>query len=178
MSDLLKMLFGTPQYVSRTDTTANGPDPDAGDVWALTDPDALDTYRQRGQLRQLEQEIRFEVMRGGAWQPDELEYKSEIRRLLREGALADKGTYWYRSPHPTVYVARRDGQLTIAGRTYPFRAGQELVFQCRMERDEAPDDPGPVLISRLASAKGPALCGEMRNAMKGTGDGQRMGRGM
>ena len=102
MFDILKTLFGTPQYVSRTDTTANSPDPDANDAWAFTDPDAREGYAHRGDLQRLEHDIRYEVMRGGPWLPEELEYKTEIRRLLREGVISDKGTYWFRSPHPTV----------------------------------------------------------------------------
>ena len=169
MSDLLKALFGTPQYESRTDTTPGGPDPDPNDPWAFTDPDAREEYVRRGQVKRLEQDIRFEVMRGRPWQPEELAYKSEIRRLLSEGVVADKGTYWFRSPHPTVYRARRDGQLKIAGREYRFRAGDDLVFQCRMERDEAEEDPGPALVARLQSGEKAVLCGEMRGAMKGMG---------
>src|SRR3989304_6555012 len=115
MTDLLKALFGTPQYISRTDTMPNSSDPDPDDVWAFTDPDARDEYARQGQLKRLEQDIRFEVMRGGPWQAEELEYKSEIRRLLSEGVIEDKGTYWFRSPHPTVYRAQGDGQLTVSG---------------------------------------------------------------
>src|SRR3990172_7373067 len=99
MSDLLKALFGTPQYVSLTDATPDGPDPNPNDLWLFTDPDALETYTRRGNLRRLEQDVRFEVMRGGPWLPDELEYKAEIRRLLKQGLIADKGAYWIRSPH-------------------------------------------------------------------------------
>lgn len=167
MYDLLKALFGTPQYESRTDTTPSGPDPDPNDLWAFTDPDARDEYSRQGQVKRLEQDIRFEVMRGMTWQPEELEYKSEIRRLLREGAIADKGTYWFRSPHPTVYRTRRDGWLTTSARAYRFRAGDDLVFQCRMERDESEEDRGPVLVARLQPGEKAVLCGEMSGAMKG-----------
>lgn len=47
MSDMLKALFRTPQYVARTDTTPDGPDPDPTDVWAFTDPYARDEYARR-----------------------------------------------------------------------------------------------------------------------------------
>ncbi|HLB50095.1 MAG TPA: hypothetical protein VJL59_23990 [Anaerolineales bacterium] len=169
MSDLLKVLFGEPGYVFRTDTAPDSPDPDPNDVWAFTDPDAKDTYARQGQLRELEHDVRFEVMRGQPWLPEELEYKLEIRRLLRAGFIADKGTYWFRSPHPTVYRAHRNGALTVAGRTYRFRAGDDIVFQCRMERDAAGDEPGPVLIARLQTTEDAVLCGEMSGAMKGMG---------
>lgn len=155
MADLLKALFGTTQYESRTDTTPGGPDPDPNDLWAFTDPDARDEYARRGQVKRLEQDIRFEVMRGRPWQP--------------EGVIADKGTYWFRSPHPTVYRARQDDQLIIADREYRFLAGDDLVFQCRMERDEAEEDPGPALVARLQPGEKAVLCGEMSGAMKGVG---------
>ena len=167
MSDLLKTLFGTRQPGSRADTSGDGPDPDPNDVWAFTDPDAHDYYAGRGELQHLEHDIRYEIMRGGPWQPEELEYKSEIRQLLREGIVTDKGTYWFRSPHPTVYRAQRDGALSMAGKIYRFQAGDDLAFQCRMERDATKNDPGPLLIARLQPAAETRLCGEMSGAMKG-----------
>ena len=168
MSDFLKSLFGASGHVSRADTTPDGPDPDPNDMWAFTDPDAKDDYTRRGQLRELEHDLRFEVMRAEPWSLEDLAYKLEIRRLLREGVLADKGTYWYRSPHPTVYRAQRIGALTVAGTTYRFHTGDDLVFQCRMERDRVKDDPGPVLIARLQSTGQTVLCNDMPDAMKGT----------
>jgi len=170
MFEVLKRLFDTPQYVSRTDTTADSPDPDPDDIWILTDPDAREEYEKRGELKRLEHDIRFEVKRGGPWQPEELEYKREIRRLLREGVLTDKGTYWWASPHPTVYRARRDGTLQVAGRTLHFRRGDDVVFQCRMSRDmyqKDEENPVPVLIARLQRTGDAVLCGEMAGAMKG-----------
>lgn len=167
MYNLLKSLFGTADFTSRADTTAASPDPDPNDVWAFTDPDARDDYARDGKLKRLEQDIRFEVMRGGGWQLEELEYKSEIRRLLREGVIRDKGAYWFRSPHPTVYRAQRDGTLTVAGKTYRFRAGDDIVFQCRMERDESKEDLGPVLVAQLKPTQNAMLCSDMSGAMKG-----------
>lgn len=167
MYNLLKSLFGTADFTSRADTTAASPDPDPNDVWAFTDPDARDDYARDGKLKRLEQDIRFEVMRGGGWQLEELEYKSEIRRLLREGVIRDKGAYWFRSPHPTVYRAQRDGMLTVAGKTYRFRAGDDIVFQCRMERDESKEDLGPVLVAQLKPTQNAMLCSDMSGAMKG-----------
>jgi hypothetical protein len=179
MFDLRKALFGTPQYVSRTDTTVDSLDPDPNDIWALTDPDARDEYARRNAAQQFEHDVRFEVMRGGPWTPEELAYKSEIRRLLREGALIDKGSYWYVSPHPTVYRALRDGVLSIGGHDHRFRAGDDIVFQCRMERDKETDDLGPVLVAQLQPADQPMLCGEMQEAMKGMGKQSRsMGKTM
>ena len=171
MYNLLKSLLGTPDFVSRADTTAESPDPNPNDLWVFTDPDARDIYVRDGKLKRLEQDIRFEVMRGGPWEADELEYKSEIRRLLREGVIRDKGAYKYRSPHPTVYRAVRSGKLTITGKTYRFQTDDDIVFQCRMERDESKEERGPVLVARLKPTDRSSLCGEMSSAMKS-------GRGM
>lgn len=169
MYNLFKSLLGTADFVSRADTTADSPDPDPNDVWAFTDPDARDGYARDGKQKRLEQDIRFEVMRAGGWQADELEFKSEIRRLLREGIIRDKGAYWFRSPHPTVYRAERDGGLSVTGKTVRFRAGDDIVFQCRMERDESRGDDVPVLVARLQPTQDAKLCSDMSNAMKGMG---------
>ncbi len=167
--NIFKALFGTPQYITRTDTTADNVDPDPNEIWAFTDPDARDSYKTKGELSTLEHDIRYEVMRGGPWQPEELEYKREIRRLLREEAITDKGTYWFTSPFPTVYRAVRRGSLTMAGKEYRFRAGDDIVFQCRMTRDMNAELTGPVLVARLQPTKKSMLCGKMGGAMKGMG---------
>jgi hypothetical protein len=106
-------------------------------------------------------------MRGESWQPEELEYKREIQRLLRQGTVTDKGTYWFTSPFPTAYRALRSGSLTVGGREHRLRAGQDIVFQCRMTRDMNPALTGPLLIARLRSTDKSQLCGEMGGAMKG-----------
>ena len=165
--NIVKALYGTPQYVSRTDTTADSPEPAPGDIWALTDPDARDLYAEQGRLRELEHDLQFEVMRGGPWQVDELEYKSEIRRLLREGKVVDKGTFWYASPFSTVYRAVQSGSMNVGEVEYRFRDGDEIVFQCRMTRDMNPKLKGPVFIGRLEPTRKASLCGEMSGAMKG-----------
>lgn len=167
--DILKLLFGTPQYVSRTDTSADDPDPDPSDLWAFTDPDAREQYARSGKLSALERDIRFEVMRAENWLPVEMEYKEEIRRLLREGAIRDKGAYWFSSPFPTVYFAVRDGEINVGGRQITFRAGDEVVFQCRMSRQMNPDPDLPVLVARLRPTDRAVLCGQMGGAMKEMG---------
>ena len=111
--NIIKTLIGTPQYVSRTDTTANSPEPNPNDIWIFTDPDARDRFAKVGKIQELAHDIQYEVMRGESWLPEELEYKKEIRRLLREGTIVDKGSYWYASPFPTVYRAVRSGLLDI-----------------------------------------------------------------
>lgn len=168
--NIIKVLFGTPQYISRTDTTADSPDPDPNDIWAHTDPDARDAYAEKGKLQELEHDIQYEVMRGEPWLPEELEYKQEIRRLLRQGIIADKGSYWFTSPFPTVYQAVRKGTLTVGGKKHKFRTGDDIVFQCRMTRDMNSSLSGPVLIDRLEPTTKSQLCGQMGGAMKGMGD--------
>ncbi len=165
--NIIKTLFGTAAYVSQTDTTAEGPDPDPDDIWAFTDPDAREAFAADGDLARLEHDIQFEVMRGEPWQEEELEYKREIRRLLSEGAIADKGSYWYMSPFPTVYQAKRDGVFRVGEWEYRFRAGDDIVFQCRMARDMSSDSTGPALIARLQPTSDAQLCGDMGSAMKG-----------
>jgi len=169
MWDILKSLFGKPEYVTQTDTKADSPDPDPTDVWAFTDPDARDTYVKQGKARELEHDIRFEVMRGVDWRPEDLEFKRELRRLLSEGAIADKGSYWFRSPFPTVYRATRAGTLTVAGKTHSFRKNDDIVFQCPMTRDMKGHSGDPLLISQLEPTAKSSLCGDMGDAMKGGG---------
>jgi hypothetical protein len=166
---ILRALFDAPRRVSQTGTSAGTTAPDPNDVWAFTDPNARDLYEREGKLRELEHDIRYEVMRGGPWQPEELEYKREIGRLLQEGAVVNKGTFWFTSPFPTVYRAVRHGSLTVADREYRFRPGDDIVFQCRMMRDMRPGLAGPLLIARLRPAHEARLCGQMAEAMKGTG---------
>jgi len=167
--DILKLLFGTQQYVSRTDTTPDDPDPDPRNIWAFTDPDARERYTRQEKLHALEQDIRFEVMRAEPWLPVELEYKREIRRLLRQGLIRDKGTYWYTSPFPTVYSAVRAGEIAVGRIRIPFREGDDIVFQCRMARQKNPDPDVPVLVAHLSPTDGAMLCGQMGSAMKGMG---------
>lgn len=82
-------------------------------------------------------------MRGGSWLPEELEHKRELRRLLRKGAIEDKGSCWFTSPLPTVYRAVRGGSLTVGGKQCGSRAGDDIVFQCRMTRDVNSELTGP-----------------------------------
>lgn len=165
--NILKTLFGTDQYVSKTDTTADSRDADSNDIWAFTNPDAREQYEKSEQLAKLEHYIRYEVMRGEPWRREELDYKIEIRRMLREGAIADKGSYWYSSPFPTVYRAKRSGSLTVDGREFRFEQGDDIVFQCRMEQERSRDPTGPALITQLKTTDKVQLCGDMGGPMKG-----------
>lgn len=165
--NILKAFFGTSRYVSRTDTTPDSPNADPSDIWNFTDPDARDRYANQGRLEELERDIQYEVMRAGAWEAEEIEYKHEIRRLLQAGVITDKGSYWYASPFPTVYRAVRSGSLSVGGREFRFRSGDDIVFRCRMARDANPDLKGPVLVARLQPTDKAMLCSQMGGAMKG-----------
>ena len=139
---------------------------DSEDFLLVTDPNAVEKYRKEGKLDELEQDIRFSVMRGRPWQQEELEYVAEIRDLLGKGIIKPKGTWWWASPHPTVYVARKNGRLRIAGKIYKFRKGDEIVFQCQMEREEK-NLHAPLIVGHFSPTDKSKLCGDMGTAMKG-----------
>lgn len=167
--NILKSLFGIELVQSRADTTADEGEPDPLNPWLFTDPDARAQYERAGKLQELKRDITYEVMRAQPWNSEEVEYKRAIRDLLRQGAVADKGSYWYMSPFPTVYRALRSGAITIAGEVYQFKPGDDIVFQCRMTRDTNPHLEGPCLIARLETTERAMLCGEMGSAMRGMG---------
>ncbi|MFQ5832531.1 MAG: hypothetical protein ACE5H4_07505 [Candidatus Thorarchaeota archaeon] len=139
---------------------------DSEDVFLVTDPNAVERYRKEGRLDELKHDIRFSVMRGRPWQQEELEYVAEVRRLLGEGVIKPKGTWWWASPHPTVYTARKKGHLHIAGKVYKFGKEDEITFQCRMEREKKGLD-GPLIVGRFSPTDRSTLCGDMGTAMKG-----------
>ncbi|HKZ55873.1 MAG TPA: hypothetical protein VJ123_10360 [Anaerolineales bacterium] len=103
----------------------------------MTDPVARARFEFGGRLDELEHNIRFEVLRGETWSGLGRECKSELERLERQGAIRKLASFWAISPFPPVYRAQQDSALTLGGRRFPFRAGQELVSACRMTRDRA-----------------------------------------
>src|SRR5690554_3945998 len=111
---------------NQADTTAASLDPNPTDPWMFTDPMAYKFYQQHEQHEVLEDDISKYVMFDGRWMSEELEYKLEIRRLLREGLISAGSSYGYLSPHPTIYHTLRAGNFTISGRRYAFRSGEEL----------------------------------------------------
>lgn len=167
--NILKSMFGISIEQSQADTHAGDGEPDPSNPWLFTDPDARVEFERNGSPDRLLRDIVYEVMRGGTWNADELDYKRGIIRLLQEGAVEDKGTYWYMSPFPTVYRALRDGSLKVGGESLDFKRGDDLVFQCRMTRDSQRAGTGPCLIARLQTTDRAMLCGEMGSAMKGMG---------
>jgi hypothetical protein len=141
---------------------------DPNDIWLMTDPVARARYEQEGTLEKLENDIRYEVMRGKPWQPEDIEYLKQIRLLEARKIVRRLASFWSISPHPPAYRAIEDGAIRIAGKRYPFKKGQEIVWACPMTRDVANLD-APVLIEDLQSQKIIQVCGAMGNAMMGRG---------
>ncbi|MBI3760423.1 MAG: zinc ribbon domain-containing protein [Chloroflexi bacterium] len=136
------------------------------DVWLFTDPVARARFEFNGTLDELEHDIRYEVLRGRTWSDLDRECKRELDRLEREGLIRKLASFWALSPFPTVYRARQDGELTLGGRRFSFRKGQELVWACPMTRDRFELDD-PILIGDFASERVQHLCGAMADAMMG-----------
>jgi hypothetical protein len=142
---------------SASDTTAASPDPSPTDPWLFTDPFARDHYLQRGLLNRLEEDIRAYAMFEGCWTPEELDYKLEVRRLLRGGFIAPAGSFGYLSPHPTVYRIVKSVSLVVAGQRYALKDGEDLVFESWLARYSDPGLRGPLRVGRLYGASDPRL---------------------
>ncbi|HDZ17027.1 hypothetical protein LCGC14_1122170 [marine sediment metagenome] len=139
---------------------------DPNDVFLLTDPEAKKSYKTANRLDALIHDIKFNVRRGTLWNNDELEYVAEIRRLLKQEKIESMGTYWWTSPHPTVYLARMKGYIRINGKAFKFKKGDSITFQCRMAREQR-NLKAPLLIGKFNPTNKSMLCGEMKSAMKG-----------
>lgn len=136
------------------------------DVWLMTDLVARSRFEFEGTLDKLEQDIRYEVLRGGTWSDLDRECRRELDRLERAGAIRKLASFWALSPFPTVYRARQAGEMTLAGQRITFRQGEELVWACPMTRDRFELDY-PILIGDFGSDRVQRLCGEMADAMMG-----------
>lgn len=133
---------------------------DPGNVWLFTSISAKDKYRREGKLDELERDIRNSSMGGKPWRPEDIEYLKEIQRLVDKGTIEEEASRWAVSPFPPVYKALRSGEMTIGGQVYSFKKGQQLVFQCRMEREEK-GSSAPVLIGEFTPAERDRYCGDM-----------------
>lgn len=158
MYSILNSTVNGKHDYSRSDTTANSPDPNPTDPWLFTDPVAREIYWRRDQLKALEEDICTYVMVDGQWAPEDLEYKCEIRRLLQEGFIAPKNSFGYLSPHPTVYRSLKAGNLEISGQRYAFRGGEDLVFEPWLVRYVHPGLNGPLQVGQLSHVSNPSLC--------------------
>lgn len=150
-------MSGYPDHPS-SDTDLVSPEPSSTDPWLFTDPCARDFYREANLIDQLEEDIRTYVMFADAWTLEELDYKREVKRLLRDGCIAPTDSFGFLSPHPTVYYTLKVGILVTAGQRYAFEAGQNLVFEPWLERYSDPGLKGPLRIGPLYDAVGLCLC--------------------
>ena len=157
MYGILKSMAYETQVCDRSDTEADSPDPSPTDPWLFTDPVAREIYRRREQLEVLEEDICTYVMVAGHWALEELEFKCEIRRLLREELIAPGSSFGYLSPHPTTYYARGEGKLKIAGQGYPIEMGDEVIFEPWLARLANPGLGGPGRVGRVRQVA-TALC--------------------
>ena len=139
---------------------------DRNDVFLMTDPVARARYEREGKTEELENDIRYEVMRGKPWHPEDIEFLQQMRILRSQGVIRKMASFWNISPHPSVYRALKDGKMRIGGKQYSFRRGLDMVWACPMLRDLAAL-PGPVLIDTFSSKRIAQLCGAMSNAMVG-----------
>ncbi len=143
-----------------SDTTAASLDPSPSDPWLFTDPSARDLYKSRNLMDQLEEDIQTYVMFDGGWALEELEYKHELRRLLREGIIAPKGGFGYLSPHPTVYRTLKAGTLMISGQRCVLETGEDLMFEPWLARYSDPGLKGPLRVGQLYHGANPLLCSD------------------
>jgi len=139
---------------------------DSENIWLFTDPEAIKYYEEHKKLEELRHDIKSSVMRGGVWENTELEYMAEIKRLLNQSIIKEKGAYWWVSPHPTVYSAKMKGYIRINGKAHRFVKGSEITFQCRMARDQRNLNV-PLLIKKFTPTNSQILCSEMKGSMKG-----------
>ena len=139
---------------------------DVDDIWLMTDPVARARFEYNGTLDKLEQDIRYEVLRGGAWSALDQECKRELDNLEQAGAIRKLASFWSVSPFPPVYRALKDGEFKFGDHCLPFYKGQELVWACPMTRDHFELDY-PILIGDFTSERVQRLCGEMADAMMG-----------
>jgi hypothetical protein len=138
------------------------------DVWLMTDPVARARYEQEGMGEKLENDIRYEIMRGEPWQSEDIEYVKQVKLLESRKVIRRLASFWSISPHSPIYRALKDGEIRIKAQRYPFKKGYEIVWVCRMTRDMS-NLSGPVLIGDFQSQQVKKLCGDMSNAMMGRG---------
>lgn len=139
---------------------------EAEDIWLMTDHVARARYEFEDTLDKLEHDIRYEVLRGGNWSERDRAYLREITRLEAEGIVRKLASFWAISPHPPIYRALKNGEITLGGEQISFNNGEEIVWACRMTRDKFNIEQ-PVLIGDFQDSRLQRLCGQMVNAMQG-----------
>lgn len=143
---------------SSSDTSASSLDPNPTDPWLFTDPHARVLYRHSDLLDRLEEDIQTYAMLDSCWTLDELEYKLEVRRLLREGFVAPAGSFGCLSPHPTVYRTVKAGTLIVSRKQYTFKYGDTLIFEPWLARYSDPGLKGPLRVGQFYHVSSPLLC--------------------
>jgi len=81
---------------------------DKDDALLFSDLKAIQLYKDQRMFEGFLHDLKFSVMRGESWNKDELEYAREIKRLLNEGIIKERGVYWWTSPHSPVYYAKKE----------------------------------------------------------------------
>jgi hypothetical protein len=158
MYSIQKPIVHGEQGGFKSDTIADSPDPDPADPWLFTDPFARQLYAQRDLIDQLEEDIRDYAMFDGHWAPEELEYKVEVRRMLREGSITPWSSYGHLSPHPTIYRTLKKGTLEVSGVRYAFKEFEHLIFEPWLERYSHPGLNGPLQVGHLSPVYNHCLC--------------------
>ena len=145
-------------------------EPDPYNVWLFTDAAAKAAYLREGKLRQLEQDIRTYAMFAGRWNADELDFKRQVNRLVRDGILAAQPAFGHLSPHPTIYKASNAGVIRIGGENFHFEAGDEVVFEPWSARLVHPGVVGPLRVGRLTKVGYTYLCSDEFSQLRGLCD--------
>ena len=128
MYRVMKSSFGFAESPASGDTCSDGSSIHPDDLWLFTDPTARAIYSQQGRLDQLKQDIRTYVRRESQWDPDEVDFKRELQRLLKAGLIVPEPAFGHLSPHPTIYQAIEEGAIEIAGERHAFDIGDQIVF--------------------------------------------------
>jgi hypothetical protein len=160
MYSIPKVAIGAPKARSNADTKGDGNAPNPEDLWLFTDPSARLMYFRQGRLAQLRWDIRTHAMCNWRWSPDELEFKRELKRLIKARLLKALPAFGDLSPHPTIYQAIEDGAVEVAGEKYYFSIGNQIVFEPWLVRLSRPGLRGPVRIGHLDITTKYRLCCE------------------
>ena len=149
MYRVMKSSFGFAESPASGDTCSDGSSIHPDDLWLFTDPTARAIYSQQGRLDQLKQDIRTYVRRESQWDPDEVDFKRELQRLLKAGLIVPEPAFGHLSPHPTIYQAIEEGAIEIAGERHAFDIGDQIVFEPWLERITRPGLVGPLRVGWL-----------------------------
>ena len=144
--------------VALSDTCPASPEPDPSDPWIFTDPFAIELYKNRCLLGELQEDIQTYVMQDGWWTLEEIEYKLEVRRLLSDRVISPAASFGSLSPHPTVYRTLEAGRIIVSNHVFNFKPGEYLSYEPWLARYSDPGLKGPLQIGQLFPGSGPLLC--------------------